>query len=128
MRRLLTHTSGVVDYTDAAVDFRRDYTEDELRRAAYKLGLDFRRERAGATATRATCCWAPSFGRRSGRFYGELLKERVFDPLGMNTARVISEADIVPHRAAGYRLEGTASRTRSGSRRPSTRPPTARCT
>jgi len=24
--------------------------------------------------------------------------------LGMTTARVISEADIVPHRAAGYRL------------------------
>jgi CubicO group peptidase (beta-lactamase class C family) len=40
----------------------------------------------------------------AGRFYGDLLGERVFTPLGMKTARVISEADIVPHRAAGYRL------------------------
>ncbi len=28
----------------------------------------------------------------------------MFDPLGMTTARVISEEDIVPNRAAGYRL------------------------
>ncbi len=40
----------------------------------------------------------------SGQFYGDLLAERVFRPLGMSTARVISEADIVPHRAAGYQL------------------------
>jgi len=40
----------------------------------------------------------------SGQFYGDVLKERVFTPLGMKTARIISEADIVPNRAAGYRL------------------------
>src|SRR6185295_411618 len=38
-----------------------------------------------------------------GRFYGDVLKDRVFAPLGMKTARIISEADIVPNRAAGYR-------------------------
>src|SRR3989442_13525070 len=46
--------------------------------------------------------------RVSGRFYGDVLADRVFRPLGMRTARVISEADIVPNRAAGYRLvDGT---------------------
>jgi CubicO group peptidase (beta-lactamase class C family) len=30
----------------------------------------------------------------------------VFAPLGMKTARIISEADIVPHRAAGYQFAG----------------------
>jgi hypothetical protein len=40
----------------------------------------------------------------SGRFYGDVLRDRIFTPLGMKTARIISEADIVPHRAAGYRL------------------------
>ena len=43
-------------------------------------------------------------GRVSGRFYGALLRDQVFDPLGMTTAQVISEEDIVPNRAAGYRL------------------------
>ena len=33
------------------------------------------------------------------------MRERVFDPLGMTTARVISEADIIPNRAAGYRMQ-----------------------
>jgi CubicO group peptidase (beta-lactamase class C family) len=40
----------------------------------------------------------------SGQFYGDVLQQRVFSPLGMSTARVISEADVVPHRAAGYHL------------------------
>lgn len=40
----------------------------------------------------------------TGQFYSDFLAERVFRPLGMITARVISEADIVPNRAAGYRL------------------------
>ena len=44
----------------------------------------------------------------SGRFYGDLLRDSVFRPLGMNDSRVISEADIVPNRAAGYRLEDGA--------------------
>ena len=35
--------------------------------------------------------------KASGKFYGDLLKERVFGPLGMTTAQVISESDIVRH-------------------------------
>jgi CubicO group peptidase (beta-lactamase class C family) len=46
--------------------------------------------------------------RVSGRFYGDLLRDSVFGPLGMHDSRVISEADIVPNRAAGYRLENGA--------------------
>jgi hypothetical protein len=42
--------------------------------------------------------------RVSGQFYGDVLAQRVFKPLGMKTARVITERDIVPHRAAGYQL------------------------
>ena len=34
----------------------------------------------------------------------EVLRERVFKPLGMESARLIDEAAIVPHRAAGYHL------------------------
>jgi CubicO group peptidase (beta-lactamase class C family) len=40
----------------------------------------------------------------TGEFYGDFLQERIFRPLGMTTTRIISEADIVPNRAAGYRL------------------------
>ncbi len=44
----------------------------------------------------------------SGEFYGAVLAQRVFRPLGMATARIISEDDIVVHRAAGYRLANGA--------------------
>ena len=40
----------------------------------------------------------------SGEFYGDVLQKRIFRPLGMNTTRIVSEEDIVPNRAAGYRL------------------------
>lgn len=41
----------------------------------------------------------------AGQFYGDLLKEHIFQPLSMETARIINEADIIQNRAAGYRLE-----------------------
>jgi hypothetical protein len=40
----------------------------------------------------------------TGKFYGDFLQERIFKPLGMTTTRIISEEDIVPNRASGYRL------------------------
>src|SRR6202161_2109817 len=40
----------------------------------------------------------------TGEFYGDFLQERIFRPLDMQTTRIISEADIVPNRSAGYRL------------------------
>jgi CubicO group peptidase (beta-lactamase class C family) len=40
----------------------------------------------------------------TGEFYGDFLQKRIFGPLGMTSTRVINEADIIPHRAAGYRL------------------------
>jgi hypothetical protein len=38
----------------------------------------------------------------SGQFYGDVLEDRVFLPLGMTTARIIDERAIVANRAAGY--------------------------
>jgi hypothetical protein len=42
--------------------------------------------------------------KASGQFYGDVLRQRVFLPLGMKSARVITEADIVAHRASGYQM------------------------
>jgi CubicO group peptidase (beta-lactamase class C family) len=42
--------------------------------------------------------------RVTGTFYGEMLRQRIFTPLGMTTARIIDEAAVIPDRAAGYRL------------------------
>src|SRR5690348_8381465 len=41
IRHLLTHTSGIGDYTDSTLDVRRDYTEDDMVRLATRQALEF---------------------------------------------------------------------------------------
>ena len=104
VQHLLTHTSGIPDYTWEQIDFRKDYTEDELAAVAYALPLEFPAGTRWNYSNPGYVLLGIIVRKASGRFYGDVLKDRVFGPLGMTTARVISEEDIVPHRAAGYRL------------------------
>jgi N-acyl-D-aspartate/D-glutamate deacylase/CubicO group peptidase (beta-lactamase class C family) len=104
VRHLLTHTSGIPDYNDGQLDYRRDYTEDELVTFAQSLPADFAPGADWRYSNTGYILLGAIVRKASGMFYGDVLRERVFTPLGMTTARVISEADIVPNRAAGYRL------------------------
>ena len=109
VRNLLTHTSGIPDYegatdTSVVIDLRRDYTEDDLQRFAYKLKLEFPAGSRWHYSNTGYVLLGIIVHKASGQFYGDFLRERVFAPLGMTTTRIISEEDIVPHRAAGYRL------------------------
>jgi CubicO group peptidase (beta-lactamase class C family) len=106
VRHLLTHTSGIPDYTDSVVDLRREYTEDELVRVAAALPPSFAPGRRWSYSNTGYVLLGAIVRRVTGRFYGDLLHERIFLPLGMRTARIISEADIVPHRSDGYRMVG----------------------
>src|SRR5437867_91588 len=103
VRHLLTHTSGIPDYTISSFDYRKDYTEDELARIAYGLKLEFAPGARWNYSNTGYVLLGIIVHKVSGRFYGDVLAERVFKPLGMATARVIDEAAIIPNRAAGYR-------------------------
>jgi CubicO group peptidase (beta-lactamase class C family) len=100
---LLTHTSGLGDYP-ADIDLRRDYTEEEYFTSFKKAPLDFAPGSSWNYSNVGYVTLGMLIRKVTGKFYGDFLKERIFEPLGMITARVISEADIVPNRAAGYRL------------------------
>jgi CubicO group peptidase (beta-lactamase class C family) len=104
VRHLLTHTSGVAEYTDSTFDYRKDYSEDQLVRFAAGRPLDFSPGERWAYSNTGYMLLGILVHRVSGRFYGDLLHDLIFLPLGMRTTRIISEADIVPNRAAGYRL------------------------
>ncbi|MCA1559444.1 MAG: beta-lactamase family protein [Acidobacteria bacterium] len=104
VRHLLTHTSGLPDYTDGTIDYRRDYSEEELLRFAYGLTLEFEPGARWNYSNTGYVVLGIVIRKASGMFYGDVLRTRVFDPLGMRTARIITEEDIVPHRSAGYRL------------------------
>jgi CubicO group peptidase (beta-lactamase class C family) len=113
VHHLLTHTSGIPDYEGvtvgaASLDLRRDYTDDELARFAFNLTPEFPPGSRWAYSNTGYVLLGIIIRKASGQFYGDLLREQVFRPLGMNTAQVISDDDIVPNRAAGYRrVNGT---------------------
>ncbi|HXX99828.1 MAG TPA: serine hydrolase domain-containing protein [Candidatus Limnocylindrales bacterium] len=111
IRNLLTHTSGIADYAGdvgpmgrGVIDLRKDYTEKELVQAFAKLPMEFAPGEKWSYSNTGYALLGIVIHRVTGRFYGDLLQERIFRPLGMNATRIISEEDIVPHRSGGYRL------------------------
>jgi CubicO group peptidase (beta-lactamase class C family) len=90
------------------VDFRRDYTEQEVLQKTFGLPIEFAPGSQWSYSDSGYVVLGPLIHNVAGKFYGDFLQERVFRPLGMSSTRVISEADIVPGRAAGYRLDNGA--------------------
>jgi CubicO group peptidase (beta-lactamase class C family) len=113
VRHLLTHTSGIKDWGNEDIDFRKDYTEAELAKIAMKLKPDFVPGTQWSYSNTGYALLGFLVGKVSGKFYGDFLEERVFGPLGMEGAQVISETDIVKNRAAGYVLEDGKLRNQS---------------
>jgi CubicO group peptidase (beta-lactamase class C family) len=103
IRELLTHTAGFTDYPDK-FDFRRDYTEAQLLKIVEGIPLAFPPGTNWSYSNLGYLTLGILIHQVTGKFYGDFLQERIFEPLGMSTTRIISEADIVPNRAAGYRL------------------------
>ncbi len=104
VRHLLTHTSGLGDYPE---DFsmKADYTEDDLLKMIKAQPLAAAPGEKWSYSNLGYVSLGILIHKVSGEFYGDFLQRRVFAPLGMKSARVISESDIIPHRAAGYRLQ-----------------------
>ena len=103
IRELLSHTAGFTDYP-AKFDFRRDYTEAQLLKIVEGIPLAFPPGTRWSYSNLGYLTLGVLIHRVTGKFYGDFLQERIFQPLGMSTTRIISEADIIPNRAAGYRL------------------------
>ncbi|MGA7908591.1 MAG: serine hydrolase domain-containing protein [Candidatus Sulfotelmatobacter sp.] len=103
VRELLSHTAGFGDYPDN-FDFRKDWTEAELLKMVEGIPLAYPPGTKWAYSNLGYLTLGILIHRLTGEFYGDFLQQRIFKPLGMQTTRIISEADIVPNRAAGYRL------------------------
>jgi CubicO group peptidase (beta-lactamase class C family) len=103
VKNLLSHTGGFTDYPKN-FDMRRDYSEDQLLKIVEGIPLAFSPGSKWSYSNLGYLTLGILIHRVSGQFYGDLLHDRVFVPLGMNSTRIISEEDIVPNRAAGYRL------------------------
>lgn len=86
------------------INFRKDYTEEELVQAFAKMPRDFPAGEKWSYSNTGYVLLGVIIHRVTGEFYGDFLQERIFGPLGMTSTRIISEADIVPRRSSGYRL------------------------
>lgn len=106
VRHLLSHTSGLGDPYEI-IDFRKDYSDEELTALEARVPVRFSPGEKWAYSNMGYHLLGFIANRVGGKFYGEQLRERLFAPLGMGT-RVISESDIIPHRAAGYEWKGGA--------------------
>jgi CubicO group peptidase (beta-lactamase class C family) len=109
IRQLLTHTSGIKDYAEynsGDLDYRKDYTDEEFLAAMQKLPLEFAPGTQWSYSNSGYLILGLLITKLTGKDYSEYLAERLFRPLGMQTAQLISERRITPNRAAGYQLDG----------------------
>ena len=103
VRELLSHTGGFGDYPEK-FDFRKDWTEALLLKQVEHIPLAYPPGTKWEYSNLGFLTLGILIHRVTGEFYGDFLQQRIFQPLGMQMTRIISEADIVPNRAAGYRL------------------------
>jgi CubicO group peptidase (beta-lactamase class C family) len=104
VRHLLTHTSGLGDYPES-FSLQRDYTEDQLLKMATEQPLAFAPGEKWSYSNLGYVTLGILIHKVNTEFWGDLLQQHVFAPLGMKHTRVISESDIIPNRAAGYMLK-----------------------
>lgn len=105
IRHLLTHTSGLKDYGSDEIDYRRDYSEAGLLKVVQAMPLEFEPGTQWSYSNTGYVLLGLLTSRLTGKHWSDFQAERVFQPLGMSTTRVISEQDIVRNRAAGYELD-----------------------
>ncbi len=117
LRLMLNHQSGIAELdneTKHLLDHTRDYTDEQLIAVAAAQPLDFEPGTGVSYSDTGYVLLGVVINRVAKMFYGDMLRQRVFAPLGMTHTRVISDADIVPNRASGYELsENGALRNQS---------------
>ncbi len=103
IRNLLTHTSGIKDFiNEPTASLRLDVTEAQVLKATAPRPLNFQPGEKYAYSNTNYHLLAMIIRKLTGKFYGDFLRERIFEPLDMTHTAIISLSEIIPNRAAGY--------------------------
>jgi CubicO group peptidase (beta-lactamase class C family) len=110
IRNLLTHTSGVPNYTDAP-DFLEKvatapYTSASLVDLFRDKPLDFAPGEKYKYSNSGYHLLGLIIEKISGVSYAQFLSENIFKPLGMKSTGYDDSRALVPNRASGYTLTG----------------------
>ncbi|MDZ8051041.1 MAG: serine hydrolase domain-containing protein [Aulosira sp. ZfuVER01] len=110
IKQILSHQSGIPNYTHAPNYWeitRLDLSKSEILALVTDLPLKFPPGEFSAYDNTGYYLLGLMLEKVTQKSYGNLLRERIFEPLGMNATIMNHPRDIVLHRAAGYRfLEG----------------------
>lgn len=106
IRQLLSHTSGMPNY-EIMADFFPKISRQEFSREAYiKLYMDsallFEPGSSYAYSSWGYYTLGYIMEKVSGKSYAQLMKEDIFDQLGMNGSGSYYHTQVVPRRATGY--------------------------
>jgi len=109
VRQLLTHTSGIPDYEEIQTyeAYRFRFTPEEIIRVAHSRPMDFEPGTGYRYSNTGYFLLSLMVERLEGAPLGEVLQKRIFGPLGMTQSRMADPEEIIPHRAAGYYVDGT---------------------
>jgi CubicO group peptidase (beta-lactamase class C family) len=102
IRHVLTHTSGIPQ--DTTLDYTHDYTEAQLVRSAAQP-LQFTPGDRESYSSTGYALLGIIIHRVSGQPWGDFVRDQIFRPLGMRTARVNSDSSSETHSATGYYLD-----------------------
>jgi CubicO group peptidase (beta-lactamase class C family) len=111
VKNLLSHTSGLAEYESGdrigpkgPFYLRLDFTQDELLEKIEALPIDFKVGDKWAYRNTNYVLLGMMIQKVTGKFYSDYLQERIFQPLGMSSTRLVSDTDIIPNRSSGYEI------------------------
>ena len=110
IHNLLTHTSGIPNYTDLASFsgiMRNPVTPINLIKTFWNLPLDFEPGTKFKYSNSGYIVLGYIIEKVTGKSYEEVLKEKIFEPLGMKNSGYDHTSAIIPKRASGYNKAGT---------------------
>jgi CubicO group peptidase (beta-lactamase class C family) len=103
IRHLLTHTSGLKNYTGLdGFELRRHLTQAQFISAIAPQPMDFQPGASWKYCNTGFNLLGFIIENVSGKVYWEFMSERIFRPLGMNATTDRLPALILAHRASGY--------------------------
>ena len=107
VRHLLNHTSGLPDYEDFVPDTQTAQVHDADVPAliSHASGMKFAPGTHYAYSNTGYCLLALVVEHVTGKRFADVLRERIFTPLGMSNTMAREPNTVIPHRAYGYAVE-----------------------
>jgi CubicO group peptidase (beta-lactamase class C family) len=105
VRHLLTHTSGIPDYTrlpDYISTVTLPYPPEKMMKSLRDKPLEFEPGERFAYSNSGYVLLGYIVEKASGQSYEQFLRQFIFKPLGMNDSGCDHFETILPHRAASY--------------------------